>query len=73
MENVWEAVPGPLRKLGPIVMSVIVVIVLISMAIASSVVNVRGDEVGIVEKKFGGGSLKSGRILAVEGEKYEII
>ncbi len=68
MEPVWEVVPGSLRRLGPIVLSVIVVIVILTVAIASSVVNISGDEVGIVEKKFGGGSLKAGRILAVEGE-----
>jgi len=36
--------------------------------IASSIVKIDGDEVGIVEKKLFGGSLPEGRVLAVNGE-----
>ncbi|MBI9016102.1 MAG: hypothetical protein JEZ07_02460 [Phycisphaerae bacterium] len=43
-------------------------LLLILAIIASSLVNVSGSDVGIVEKKFGGGKLPSGRILAFNGE-----
>ena len=45
-----------------------VIIAALMCAIYVSVVNIPGNEVGIVEKKFGGGTLPDSRILAVNGE-----
>lgn len=66
MEDTWEQVPG--SKVRAILMSVLVVVVVIVAALASSVVSIDGDQVGIIKKKLGGGSLPQGRILAVKGE-----
>ena len=44
------------------------IIILLLAAILITVTNIGGNEAGIVEKKFGGGSLSQGRILAVKGE-----
>ncbi len=55
-------------KLASILGLVAVIFVVIVIALYVSVVNIGGDEVGLVEKKFGGGKLPAGRILAVSGE-----
>ena len=65
MEQTWEVVD--FRKFRPLLL-ILVVLVLLVIAVGSSIVNIGGDEAGIVEKKFGGGELPPGRILAVEGE-----
>lgn len=67
MEPVFETF-RPRGKFPKIVLSILVVIVAIGALIASSIVNIDGDEVGIVKKRFGGGRLPDGRILAVNGE-----
>jgi uncharacterized membrane protein YqiK len=51
-----------------ILISVLMVLFVIGLLIASSLVNIGGDEVGIVKQRFGGGDLPDGRILAVNGE-----
>ena len=68
MESTWEAVPERLRKLGPILTLILVVVIALLIAIALSVVKIDGDEVGIVEKKLFGGNLPDGRVIAVNGE-----
>ena len=55
-------------KFHSILILVAIVIVALMCAIYVSVVSIPGNEVGIVEKKFGGGKLPDGRILAVNGE-----
>jgi uncharacterized membrane protein YqiK len=44
------------------------IIAVIVALIVISVTNIGGDEVGIVKKRFGGGKLPDGRIIAVNGE-----
>lgn len=51
---------------GLIIIGIILFIFL--LALATSVVNIGASEVGIVAKKFGGGELPEGRIIAVDGE-----
>jgi uncharacterized membrane protein YqiK len=46
----------------------IFIIILLMAAVLVTVTNIGGNEVGIIEKKFGGGSLPEGRIIAVNGE-----
>ncbi len=58
----------PRGKFASIVLSILIIIVAIGALIASSMVNIDGDGVGIVKKRFGGGKLPDGRILAVNGE-----
>lgn len=55
-------------RIGPALIAILVVIVVLLGILGSSLVNIGGDEVGIVEKKVGGGSLPSGRIIAVNSE-----
>jgi uncharacterized membrane protein YqiK len=49
-------------------MLTVFIIILLLAAILITVTNIGGNEAGVVEKKFGGGSLPQGRILAVKGE-----
>jgi len=67
MENVYQ-VRQNFSKGISILIAVAVVIALVVIGIGSSLVSVDGNEVGIVEKKFGGGELPSGRMYAVNGE-----
>ncbi|MDD5134271.1 MAG: SPFH domain-containing protein [Phycisphaerae bacterium] len=46
----------------------IIIFLIFIVAVATSIINVGPDEVGIVSKKFGGRKLPDGRIIAVEGE-----
>ncbi len=64
----YEALPAWLRKLGPVAMLILVLLVVLVIVFAISVVKIDGDQVGLVEKKLGGGPLPQGRILAVTGE-----
>ena len=66
MEATWE--PVGVSKLKAIAVLIGVVVIVTVIAIGSSIVNIGGSDVGIVEKKFGGGELPTGRILAVNGE-----
>ena len=50
-----------------VILAVFIIILLLA-AILVTVTNIGGNEVGIVEKKFGGGSLAEGRIISVKGE-----
>ena len=66
MEYIVESVMGGKFRRAAIL--VIFVIILLLAAILITVTNIGGNEVGIVEKKFGGGSLAQGRIISVKGE-----
>jgi len=66
MEDAVESVVG--GKFRRAVILVVFIIILLLAAILVTVTNIGGNEVGIVEKKFGGGSLAQGRIISVNGE-----
>jgi hypothetical protein len=67
MESIFEVVRSK-RKRTIFLMTILAVVVSVGALIASSLVNIGGDEVGIVKKRFGGGPLPNGRFLAVNGE-----
>jgi len=66
MNTSWEQMPISKAKIALIAAAVVVLALII--VIVSSIVKIDGDEVGIVEKKLGGGNLPEGRVLAVNGE-----
>jgi regulator of protease activity HflC (stomatin/prohibitin superfamily) len=66
MDTIWEQMA--INKAKVTLMLVVVVLIVLVVLIASSIVKIDGDEVGIVEKKLFGGSLPEGRVLAVNGE-----
>lgn len=57
----------PVKIAGPFVIIVIILAVFL-LALGTSIVNIGPDEVGIIAKKFGGGQLADGRIIAANGE-----
>jgi uncharacterized membrane protein YqiK len=61
-----ESVVG--RNIRNVVLLAAFVFVLLLAAVLVTVTNIGGNEVGIVEKMFGGGSLAEGRIISVNGE-----
>ncbi len=66
MEAVWEQIPhGKFKAISVLVLAVVIAFVAV---IASSIVKIGGNQVGIVEKKLFGGDLPDGRIIAVNGE-----
>ncbi len=67
MQPTWEAIQAG-GKVKAILVIVAVVVVIVVALIGSSLVNIGGSQVGIVEKKLGGGSLPPGRVIAVKGE-----
>jgi regulator of protease activity HflC (stomatin/prohibitin superfamily) len=66
MDARWERVP--VSKVTATLILVVVVLIALIAVIASSIVKIDGDEVGIVEKKLFGGSLPEGKVLAVNRE-----
>jgi regulator of protease activity HflC (stomatin/prohibitin superfamily) len=65
----WEAIP--IRRRNGLIFAfsvVFIVVVLFAIAASISIVNIGGDQAGIVTKKFGGGKLPSNRFIAVDGE-----
>ena len=66
MDATWERMP--INKAKAILILVVLVLIALFVLIASSIVKIDGDEVGIVEKKLFGGSLPDGKVLAVNGE-----
>jgi len=72
MEPDWEAIPirgaGFLRKMGPVAVLVVIILIVLAFLSVTSIVKIGGTQVGIVEKKLGGGSLPAGRVIAVKGE-----
>ena len=66
MNDTWERMP--VNKVTATLILVVVVLIALFAVIASSIVKIDGDEVGIVEKKLFGGNLPEGKVLAVNGE-----
>jgi len=66
MDDTWEGMQ--VNKAKAILIFIVVVLIALIAVIASSIVKIDGDEVGIVEKKLFGGSLPEGKVLAVNGE-----
>jgi regulator of protease activity HflC (stomatin/prohibitin superfamily) len=66
MQTTWERIP--INKAKATLLLVVVAFIAFIAIIASSIVKIDGDEVGIVEKKLFGGSLPDGKVLAVNGE-----
>jgi len=66
MEYTVESVMGGKFRRAAILGAFIIIVLM--AAVLVTVTNIGGNDVGIVEKKFGGGSLAEGRILAVNGE-----
>jgi len=66
MDGTWERISISKAKATSIL--VVVVLIALIVIIASSIVKIEGDEVGIVEKKLFGGSLPEGKVLAINGE-----
>jgi uncharacterized membrane protein YqiK len=67
MDN-YEVALARIRRLGPVAMLILILLIALAIVFALSVVKIDGDQVGLVEKKLGGGPLPQGRILAVKGE-----
>ncbi len=67
MENVYEVRQNYGKGIS-IMVAIAIVIAVIVIGVGSSLVSIDGSEVGIVEKKFGGGKLADGRMFAVNGE-----
>ena len=66
MENItWSVIGGRFRRA---VTFTVFIFILLLAAILVTVTNIGGNEVGVIEKKFGGGSLAEGRIISVNGE-----
>ena len=63
----WEQAPQ-ITKVKAILTLILVVVIGVVALVAISITNIGGDQVGIVEKKMGGGSLPQGQILAIKGE-----
>jgi len=66
MNGTWERMP--VNKAMVTLILVVVALIVLLAVIASSIVKIDGDEVGIVEKKLFGGALPEGKVLAVNGE-----
>jgi len=66
MDDTWERIS--ISKAKATLILVAVVLIAFIVLVATSIVKIDGDEVGIVEKKLFGGSLPEGKVLAVNGE-----
>ena len=66
MDDTWEQMS--INKTKATLVLIAAVLIGFVILIASSIVKIDGDEVGIVEKKLFGGDLSEGRVLAVNGE-----
>jgi regulator of protease activity HflC (stomatin/prohibitin superfamily) len=66
MQATWERVS--INKTKATLLLFAVLLIAFIAIIASSIVKIDGDEVGIVEKKLFGGSLPEGKVLAINGE-----
>lgn len=60
--------PAVWGKFSRSIIFTIVIAIVLLVVILVTVTNIGGNEVGIVEKKFGGGALAEGRIISVSGE-----
>lgn len=68
MERTYEVIPTRIRKLGPIITLILVLLIVFGVVFALSVKKIGGNQVGIVTKKIGGGSLPAGQFIAAKGE-----
>ena len=72
MDADWEDVPvrrhNFFLRIGPVAMFILIILVLLVSVLFLSVVKIGGTQVGIVEKKLGGGTMPAGRVIAVNGE-----
>lgn len=68
MAMAYEAVPQNIKKLGPAVTVILVLLIVFAIIFAISTVKIDGDQAGIVTKKLFGGSMPSGRYIAASGE-----
>ena len=59
MDDTWERISISKAKVTFVLVAVVSIVFLV--LVASSIVKIDGDEVGIVEKKLFGGSLPEGR------------
>jgi regulator of protease activity HflC (stomatin/prohibitin superfamily) len=66
MQATWERIP--INKAKATLLLFVVLLIAFIAIIATSIVKIDGDEVGIVEKKLFGGSLPEGKVLAINGE-----
>lgn len=65
----WEAIP--IRRRNGLIFALtvaLIIVILFAVAASISIVNIGGDQAGIVTKKFGGGRLPADRFIAVNGE-----
>ena len=70
MDN-YQTLVARMKRLHPVAMlglALPVLLLALGVVFALSSVKIDGDEIGIVEKKLGGGPLPQGSILAVNGE-----
>src|SRR4030043_1823419 len=60
--------PVSLSKFKRSVILILIIAITLLALILVTITNIGGNEVGSVEKKFGGGTLAEGRIISVDGE-----
>jgi uncharacterized membrane protein YqiK len=68
MDRTYEVIPARIRKLGPIVTIILILLIAFGIVFALSVKKIGGNQVGIVTKKLGGGPLPAGKFIAANGE-----
>lgn len=64
----YKVVSATQKRIREALVTVVLVMILLLAAVLVTVTNIGGNEVGIIEKKFGGGALPAGRIISVKGE-----
>jgi len=68
MDRTYEVVHARIRKLGPIVTIILILLIAFGIVFTLSVKKIGGNQVGIVTKKLGGGPLPAGKFIAANGE-----
>jgi len=68
MDRTYEVVPAGIRKLGPVITIILILLIVCAVGFGLSIVKIGGNQVGIVNKKLGGGSLPAGKFIAANGE-----
>ncbi|AQT69262.1 Band 7 protein [Anaerohalosphaera lusitana] len=69
MDNMeWEKTIRKPNKFVVIAGGILIAVISFAVIAAITIVNIGGDQVGIVTRKFGGGKLPAGKVLAVNGE-----
>jgi uncharacterized membrane protein YqiK len=59
---------NPPSKLMGIVSAILILLVIIGIAILTTITNIDADSLGVVKQKFGGSKLAPGKIIAANGE-----